>query len=220
VELPALPPGGYRSSELREPQPVTALETPLKSRAPVSISRFIDSPSTPTRGAKSNTKRQVPHSTVWQARRFCVALYCGATPGRQSPVIVLQAAPAAQSTALAHGKAHFWNWTLQRASPHDASLVQGSANGPGVAIVPAGAAVAPGTTGAGVAAVTTGCGWATVGAGATYGAGAAAGVSFSLAQAVTTATSPLRAMRDLRSIEFLFPRRSGRSSKRRCQIKT
>jgi len=46
---------------------------------------------------------------------------------------------------------------LQRASPQDASLVHGSANAPGVAIVPVGAA-ATGVvaTGAGVAAVTAG----------------------------------------------------------------
>lgn len=86
------------------------------------------------------------------------------------------------------------------------SGAQGGASGPGVDM--AAAAGVPATTGAGVAAVTAG--WATVGAGAavgagaTYGAGAAADVSFSLAQAVTMANSPPRAMRDLRSIEFLF----------------
>jgi len=132
-------------------------------------------------------------------------------------VSVLHDAPAAQSTGPAHGNAHFWNWTLQRASPHEASLVQGRANAPGVAIVPAGAAaVGVVATGGGVAAVTAGCGcvWATVGAGATYGAGVAAGGSLSLAQALTTETTPARAMRDLRSIEVLFPRRIGRLSER------
>ena len=142
--------------------------------------------------------------------------------GKQSPVIGLQVAPAAQSTAPAQGKAHFWNCTLQRASPQEASLVQGSANAPGVAMVPpaAGAGVALGVTGAGVAAATTGCGCATAGvvatgaaAGATYGAGAAAGGSLSLAQAVAMETKPIRAIKGRRSIEFLFPRRAGRSSK-------
>ncbi|HYQ27347.1 MAG TPA: hypothetical protein VER04_09005 [Polyangiaceae bacterium] len=94
--------------------------------------------------------------------------YCGAAPGKHKPVTVLQAAPAAQSTGPAQGKAHFWNCTLQRASPHAESFVQGNAKAFGVAIVPAGAA-APGVvaTGAGVAAVTAGCGsgCATVGAG-------------------------------------------------------
>lgn len=123
---------------------------------------------------------------------------------------VLHCAPAAQSTGPAQGNAHFWNCTLQRASPHDASLVHGNANGPGVAIAPAGAAAAgAAATGAGVAAVTAGCGW-TVGAGATYGAGAAGGGSLSLAQALTIETTPLRAMRDLRSIEvFSFRAASG-----------
>jgi len=68
--------------------------------------------------------------------------------------MVLHEAPAAQSTALAQGNAHFWNCTLQRAKPHEASLVQGSANGPGVAMAPVAAGVV--TTGAGVAAVTAG----------------------------------------------------------------
>ncbi len=117
---------------------------------------------------------------------------------------MLQLAPAAQSTGPAQGKAHFWNWTLQRASPHDASLVHGNAKAPGVAIVPAGAAPAgAGATGAGVAAVTAGWGWGRgwVGAGGVYGAGAAAGGS-SLAHAQTIEAAPARAMKDLRSIEF------------------
>lgn len=65
-------------------------------------------------------------------------------------------------------------------------------------------------TGAGVAAATAGCatvgaGWATVGAGAVYvGAGAAAGVSLSLAQALTTGISAAKAIKDLRNIEFSF----------------
>lgn len=133
--------------------------------------------------------------------------YCGAAPGRHKPVIVLHDAPAAQSTGPAQGNAHFWNCTLQRASPHDASVVQGNANAPGVAIVPAaGAAAGAAATGAGVAAVTAGWGWATVGvgAGAAYGAGAAAGGSLSLAQALTIATTPTRATRDLRSIDFFL----------------
>jgi hypothetical protein len=76
-------------------------------------------------------------------------------------VSVLHVAPAAQSTGPAQGNAHFWNCTLQRPSPQDASLVHGSANALGVAIAPAGAAPAgtvPGVvaTGAGVAAVTAG----------------------------------------------------------------
>jgi hypothetical protein len=134
-------------------------------------------------------------------------------------VSVLHAAPAAQSTGPAHGNAHFWNCTLQRPSPHEASLVQGSANALGVAIAPAGAAPAGAaaglvTTGAGVAAVTAGCGCASVGAGATYGCGAVGGGSLSLAQALTIEPTPTRAMRDLRSIgAFLFPRRIGRLSK-------
>src|SRR5437868_9769017 len=37
---PAMLPGRYRSSELREPQPATRPEKTLKSRAPQTISRF------------------------------------------------------------------------------------------------------------------------------------------------------------------------------------
>jgi len=75
--------------------------------------------------------------------------------------MVLHVAPAAQSTGPAHGNAHFWNCTLQRPSPQEASLVQGSANALGVAITPAGgvaagAAAGAVATGAGVAAVTAG----------------------------------------------------------------
>lgn len=143
--------------------------------------------------------------------------HCGAAPGRHKPVIVLQVAPAAQSTGPAQGNAHFWNCTLQRPKPHEASLVQGSAKALGVAMVPAGAAagVAAGavTTGAGVAAVTAGCGWASVGAGAVYGAGAAGGGSFSLPHALTIEPTPTKAITDLRSIEYLlFPRRIRRLS--------
>jgi len=84
--------------------------------------------------------------------------------------------------------------------------VQGNASGPGVAMAPPAAAGVV-ATGAGVAAATAGwagAGWATVGAGAVYGAGAAAGVSLSLAQATTTGISAARAIKDLRNIEFSF----------------
>ncbi len=149
-----------------------------------------------------------------QAAFVLASNYCGAAPGRHRPVSVLHVAPAAQSTGPAHGNAHFWNCTLQRPSPHEASLVHGNANVFGVAIAPAGAAAGGAvTTGAGVAAVTGGWGWASVGAGAAY-TGAAGGGSFSLAQALTIETTPPRRMRDLRSIEFFsFPRRIGRLSK-------
>ena len=124
---------------------------------------------------------------------------------------MLQAALAAQSTALWHGKAHFENCTLQRAKPHELSLVQGNAKALGVAIVPAGAGIA--AAGAGVAAagaaMTAGCpaaGWAATGWPGACGycvAGVIAEVSGSLAQAVTNA-SPARATRALRNIDLSF----------------
>jgi hypothetical protein len=165
---------------------------------------------------KSNTKKQVAHRARQQASAILVADYWGAAPGRHKPVSGLHEAPAAQSTGPAQGNAHFWNCTLQRASPHDASLVHGNANGPGVAIAPAGAAPGTAPAGAGVAAVTAGWGrgWAAVGAGGVYGAGATGGGSLSLAQALTIENTPARAIKDFRSIEFVFPRRIGRMSKR------
>jgi len=66
-----------------------------------------------------------------------------------------------QSAAVWQGNAHFEYCGLQWCVPHTASLEQGSARGPGVAIPdPAGAAVGAG---------------AGAGAGAGYGAGAAVG---------------------------------------------
>jgi hypothetical protein len=53
-ESPAVAPGRYESSELREPQPVTRLEKRPKSRAPLTISRFIDSPWSPSSGEQSS----------------------------------------------------------------------------------------------------------------------------------------------------------------------
>jgi hypothetical protein len=109
-ELPAMSLGKYTSSELREPQPVTKLETRPNSRAPPKISRFIRFSVVPVRGTQALTKNRVPHCHGRQASAFlrCVSVrYCAGTPGKQRPVIVLQLAPAAQSTALAQGKAHF-----------------------------------------------------------------------------------------------------------------
>jgi hypothetical protein len=60
-------------------------------------------------------------------------------PGRQRPVIGLHVADAEQSAAVWQGNAHFWNCVLQRPRPHAESFWQGSASGPGVAIVVAGA---------------------------------------------------------------------------------
>ena len=101
--------------------------------------------------------------------------------------------------------------------------MHGNASGPGVAMVPAAAGAAAGTvpTGAGVAAATAGCAGASGGCagwGAVYvGAGAAAGASLSLAQAVTTGIRVATAIKDLRSIEFLFPRASWARFFKRCQ---
>jgi hypothetical protein len=110
------------SSELREPQPATRLEKPPKNTAPLTISRFIGiSVSLLGRGAKLHGEPST-HRLRRQASaisRAMITTYCGAPPGRQSPVTALQVAPAAQSTAEAHGKAHFWNCTLQRAKPQD-----------------------------------------------------------------------------------------------------
>jgi hypothetical protein len=70
----------------------------------------------------------------------------------QKPVAVLQPEPEAQSFAeFWQGNAHFENCTLHFAVPQFASLVHGSASGPGVAIAPPPAAGAIG------AAVGAGC---------------------------------------------------------------
>jgi hypothetical protein len=88
-------------------------------------------------------------------------------------------------------------------------------------MAPAAGAAGVAVTGAGVAAATAG--WATVGAGwaagAVYvGAGAAAGVSLSLAHALTTGISAARAIKDLRNIEFSFRAPLGGAlSPKRCQ---
>ena len=94
--------------------------------------------------------------------------------------------------------------------------MQGNASGPGVAMAPPAAGAAAGTVAAGTAAAgaTAGCAGKTAGcatgAGAVYvGAGAAAGASLSFAQAVTMGMSVATAIKDLRSIEFIFPRAKG-----------
>src|SRR6478752_2038402 len=58
--FPAMRSGRKRSSELREPQPLTKPESPLKSRAPQTTWRFIDSPSASARWPQETTKHQVP----------------------------------------------------------------------------------------------------------------------------------------------------------------
>ncbi len=112
----------------------------------------------PSRAGAKATNTLYPVAPL-SRQLWIFAIYCGAAPGRHRPVSVLQVAPAPQSTGPAHGNAHFWNCTLQRPSPHDASLVQGNAKAFGVAIAPLGA----GATGAGV--VATGTGVAAVTAG-------------------------------------------------------
>jgi hypothetical protein len=70
----------------------------------------------------------------------------------QKPVAVLQPEPAAQSFAeFWQGNAHFENCTLHLAVPQFASLVHGSASGPGVAIAPPAAGATGGAVGPGCA---------------------------------------------------------------------
>jgi len=71
-------------------------------------------------GARSCVGRPAPTALalvlVWVGQRLLrwrsflcgsASAYCAGAPGKHRPVIVLQLFPAAQSTALAHGNAHF-----------------------------------------------------------------------------------------------------------------